>query len=102
MMKEMMTSSVTVKESFNKIVDCSKRVMKNFEDMSHSIEEQNVMGQTVDANLREIMENVRQTSDSFAKMRSENEALSENITMATSKAQKLLEAADKVIESTGI
>ena len=102
MMKEMSASSVTVKESFDKIVECSKRVIKNFEEMSHSIEEQNIMGQTVDANLREIMENVRQTGESFAKMRNENEALSSNITTASAKAEKILEACDKVILSTGL
>ena len=102
MMKEMSASSVTVKESFDKIVECSKKVIKNFEEMSHSIEEQNIMGQTVDANLREIMENVRQTGESFAKMRNENEALSSNITTASAKAEKILEACDKVILSTGL
>ena len=102
MMKEMSASSVTVKESFDKIVECSKRVIKNFEEMSHSIEEQNIMGQTVDSNLREIMENVRQTGESFAKMRNENEALSSNITTASAKAEKILEACDKVILSTGL
>ena len=102
MMKEMTQSSVAVKQSFAKIVENSKRVMKNFEEMSHAIEEQNVMGQTVDANLRELMEDVRQTGESFSKMRGENETLSENIESASTKAEGLLEAANKVLQSTGI
>ncbi len=102
MMKEMMESSVTVEKAFEKIVESSNKVVKNFEEMSHSIDEQSVMGQTVDANLREIMANVKETSDSFAKMRSENEALNANIETASHKAQKILDAADKVIQSTGI
>ncbi len=102
MMKEMTQSSVAVKQSFAKIVENSKRVMKNFEEMSHAIEEQNVMEQTVDANLRELMEDVRQTGESFSKMRGENETLSENIESASTKAEGLLEAANKVLQSTGI
>ena len=102
MMREMSASSLAVRESFAKIEGSSKRVMKNFEEMSHSIEEQNVMGQTVDANLRELMNDVRQTSESFAAMRGENEMLSENIEKASAKAEGLLEAASKVLQSTGI
>lgn len=102
MMKEMSESSVTVKDSFSKIVENSKRVMKNFEEMSHAIEEQNVMGQTVDSNLRELMEDVRQTGESFSLMRSENEEISKNIEKASSSAESLLEAASKVLQSTGI
>ena len=76
--------------------------MKNFEEMSHAIEEQNVMGQTVDSNLRELMEDVRQTSESFSLMRGENEEISKNIEKASSSAESLLEAASKVLQSTGI
>ena len=102
MMKEMSESSVAVRNSFAKIVENSKRVMKNFEEMSHAIEEQNVMGQTVDSNLRELMEDVRQTSESFSLMRGENEEISKNIEKASSSAESLLEAASKVLQSTGI
>lgn len=102
MIDSMVSSSSAVHNSFDEIVANSKNVNANFEEMSESIEQQNLLGKTIGLNLSKITENVNKSSSSFDAMMVNNEGLSEEIAQAADSSELLLEQAENAIKKIGI
>jgi len=98
MVKLMTISSLTVKESFDDIVDNSSKVKNNVVEMFNSIEQQNSLGKTISSNLKVITESVEKTSTGFTSMKGENEKVSFAIDKVSQNATELLASAESTIK----
>ena len=102
MIESMVTSAEAVHSSFEEIVENSANVNANFEEMSESIEEQNTLGRTIDANLRSLTDLVNKSGSSFDLMMVSNKEMAEEIAEAAENSHNLLQKAEVTLKSTGI
>ena len=102
MIESMVTSAEAVHSSFGEIVENSANVNANFEEMSESIEQQNMLGRTIDSNLRNLTELVNKSGASFDLMMVSNKKMAEEIAEAAENSQNLLQKAETTLKSTGI
>lgn len=102
MIDSMVKSAEAVHSSFAEIVENSANVNANFEEMSESIEQQNTLGRTIDANLRSLTELVNKSSSSFDLMMTSNEEMADDITEAAANSRSLLDKAETTLKATGM
>ncbi len=102
MVDSMVESSDSVHESFANIVENTANVNASFEEMSESIEQQNILGRTVDTNLKSITDSVQNSEVQFSMMKKDNINLAESINQANKNSELLLKQAESAIKLTGI
>lgn len=102
MISSMVKSAEAVHSSFDEIVENSANVNANFEEMSESVEQQSILGGTIDSNLHSLTELVNKSSSSFELMMTSNEAMAEDISEAALNSQSLLSKAETTLRSTGM
>ncbi|WP_191013924.1 methyl-accepting chemotaxis protein [Treponema zioleckii] len=98
MVKSMIEYTKTLSESFSMIVESSQNVIANFEEMSVSIEQQNVLGESIGSNLREVTESVKTTTSKFGEMSVENEEMATEVGKVAENAGLLLDSAERALE----
>ncbi len=102
MVDSMVESSDSVHDSFENIVENSANVNASFEEMSESIEQQNMLGKTIDMNLKSITESVHDSEKQFSMMRKDNANLAESVNQAGKNSELLLKQAESAIKLTGM
>ncbi len=98
MVKAMIEYTKTLSDSFTMIVESSQNVIANFEEMSVSIEQQNILGESIGSNLRDVTESVKTTTSKFGEMSVENEEMATEVGKVAENAGLLLDSAEKALE----
>ena len=102
MVGAMISYTETLKESFSVIVESSQSVVASFEEMSVSIEQQNLLGNSIGENLRAINTSVESTTQKFGEMKAENAEIANDVVHVAHNADGLLKSAQSALEVTGV